>query len=510
MSTRTAATQSDTAGFLLKAEGIAKAFGETRALKRCDLTIRPGSVHAVIGENGSGKSTLVKVLTGVVQPDAGSISLADHPAALRLASPRAARTAGIATTFQEILILEELSVLDNLWLGQDGLFRTHIATGLRRREAPTLLSELLGSTIPDLNARVGDLDLGTRQAIVIARSLLLNPRLLILDEATAALDISVRDRLFTALRRRVALGLSVLFITHKMDEIAALADEVTVLRSGETVASMPIGEVTPARMLELMSGRSEAVTLAPARKGTGSVCLAVKDASLNISAQPFDLEIRSGEILGLAGLEGHGADLFTQILGGIRTPLAGSIEGSDGRALRGQAEFVRERIAYVPRDRKLEGIFAPLSIADNFAMATLDRHTRFGVIDHASMEAVRRPLFERLGVKYGKLKHAVTSLSGGNQQKVILARMLALKPKVLVLNDPTRGVDLATKQDIYTLLAELGAAQISIVIHSTEIEELLALCHRVAVFHDRTLFGTLQDARLTREMLIAGLFGRTP
>lgn len=493
---------------LLKATGLAKTYGETRALKQGDLAIKSGSVQAVIGENGSGKSTLVKLLTGVVQPDAGEITLAGKP--LRLASPRDARAAGIATTFQEVLVLEELSVLDNLWLGQDGLFRFHVAHERKRSEAGALLAELIGDAVPGLDAKVSNVDLGTRQAVVIARSLLLQPRLLILDEATAALDIAVRDRLFAALRRRVAQGLSVLFITHKMDEIAALADEVTVLRSGETVAHLSISDATPARMLELMSGRTETGTAVSERAAKHETRLALRQVSLGLEGRPFDLDIQSGEILGLAGLEGHGADLATQILGGVRPALAGSAATPAGRELYGQAAFVAEGIAYVPRDRKTEGIFAPLSIADNFALTTLPNHTSFGFIDTAKVAAARKPLFDRLGVKFGALTDAITSLSGGNQQKVILVRMLALKPKLLVLNDPTRGVDLATKQDIYKLLAELARSGVAVVIHSTEIEELLALCHRVAIFHDRTLFEILDHAGISREGLIAGLFGRRP
>jgi ABC-type sugar transport system ATPase subunit len=446
-------------------------------------------------------------LTGVVAPDAGSISVAGG-APVRIGSPRVARQLGIATTFQEILVLEELSLLDNLWLGQDDLFRTRISPSRRRDEAIAVLRELLGDGLPDLATRIADLDLGTRQAAVIARSLLLRPRLLILDVAPAALDISVRDRLFATLRRRVSEGLAVLFITHKMDEIAALSDEVTVLRSGETVATLPTGEATPARMLALMSGRTEQLSTPALRSLAPSVALVARAARLAAKARPFDLDARAGEVLGLAGLEGHGADLVAQILGGVRTPLGGRVETAAGIALNGQAEFVRHGIVYVPRDRKREGIFAPLSIADNFAMATLGRHQRFGLIDEASVAATRQPLFARLGVRFGRLGDPITSLSGGNQQKVILARMLALDPRVLVLNDPTRGVDLATKQDIYSLLAEQAAADVSVVIHSTEIEELLTLCHRVAIFHHASLFAVLERGELDRDRLIAGLFGR--
>jgi len=490
---------------LVRIEGVAKAFGETRALRDCNLTVRPGTVHAVIGENGSGKSTLVKILTGVVRPDAGTLRVAGLPA--RFGGPREARAAGIATTFQEILVLEELSLLDNLWLGQDALFRFRIPAARRRDEAASIMHELTGAR-PDLAAKVADLDLGTRQAAVIARSLLLKPRLLILDEATAALDIAVRDRLFTAVRTRVAAGLGVLFITHKMDEIAALADEVTVLRSGESVATLPVAEATPARMLELMSGRAETARMIAGGGTSGGTVLAVRDLRLTAGAPPFALEIAAGEILGLGGLEGHGADRFSQILGGFLAPAAGAVVAPDGTHLPGPAAFVRHGVAYVPRDRKREGIFAPLSIADNFAIATIGRYARGGLIEERRVAAARAPLFARLGVKFGRLADPITSLSGGNQQKVILARMLALRPRVLVLNDPTRGVDLATKQDIYGMLDELAAAGVAVVIHSTEIEELLAVCHRVAVFHAASLYRVVPQAELSREALIAGLFGR--
>jgi ABC-type sugar transport system ATPase subunit len=505
--TAAASLRTGEASPLIRVEGVAKAFGETRALRDGNLVVRPGTVHAIIGENGSGKSTLVKILTGVVQPDAGTLWLDGR--AVRFGKPADARAAGIATTFQEILVLEDLTLLDNLWLGQDRLFRVRIPADRRRAEAEAIMRELTGS-VPDLGARVADLDLGTRQAAVIARSLLLSPRLLILDEATAALDIAVRDRLFAAVRRRVAAGLSVLFITHKMDEIAALADEVTVLRSGETVATLPVAEATPARMLELMSGRTESTRIVSRGEGQGATVLMARDLRLVPAAEPFAIDIPAGGILGLGGLEGHGADPFAEMLGGFRSPAGGAIMLPDGTRLSGPRAFVRHGVVYVPRDRKREGIFAPLSIADNFAIATVGRYARAGLLDDGRAGAAREPLFARLGVKFGRLADPITSLSGGNQQKVILARMLALKPKVLVLNDPTRGVDLATKHDIYGMLDELAAAGVAVVLHSTEIEELLAVCHRVGVFHDSTLFRVFAQDELTREALIAGLFGRTP
>jgi ABC-type sugar transport system ATPase subunit len=490
---------------LLAVRDLRRTFGETVALSGAALTVAPGRVHAIIGENGSGKSSFVKIVSGILAPDAGEI-VVDGSRLDRIASPKAARALGIGTVFQEVLVLEERSLLENLWLGHDGPFR-HRSTVREKEEAATAVLRELTDAVPPLGTPMKAIDLGLRQLCVIARALLQRPRLLILDEATAALDIAARDRLFDAVRRRCRDGMAVLFITHKMDEIQALADEVTVFRSGESVATLAAAEASPARLLQLMSGRRTEAAAGRAARPMGPALVEVARLVLKADAEPIDLTVRAGEILGLAGLEGQGQDPFARTLGGL-LPAHGAIRLAGGRALGARSDFSRAGIAYVPRDRKREGIFAPLSIQDNFAVSTLRRLARMGLLDSGRMQAARTRHLDPLRVKFGRLGDPIATLSGGNQQKVVIARNLALEPRVLVLNDPTRGVDLATKQDIYALLRDLAEKGAAIVLLSTELEELLALADRIAVFRDHALFALLDRRAADREGVIAAMFGQ--
>lgn len=496
---------------VLRAVGLARAYGETRALRSCSLALRVGEVHAVVGENGCGKSTLVKILSGVVKPDAGVIELDGAPS--RIGAPRAARRAGIATVFQEVLIVGPQSVLNNVWLGADGEFRRRIPDARKRAVATTVLQQLVPKP-PPLDVAADSLDLATQQVCVIARALVQRPRVLILDESTSALDVSVRDRLFAALRQLCAQGMAVMFISHRMDEIEAVADRVSVLRSGESVATLDRAEATTSRLLQLMSGQ-EAAGGGFARRprvtpGAPAVLRAVKLAIAS-SGPPIDVEFRAGEIVGVAGLEGHGQEQFIRILAGIDRGATGEIvrvaEGG-GHRVRGQHDAARQGIAYVPRDRKTEGICEPLSILDNFSLPTLGEDTAVGLISERHRRRRFAQYARTLRIRLGSARDAITALSGGNQQKVIIARWLATRPQILVLNDPTRGVDLGTKRDIYRLLTELAASGVAVVMLSTEIEEHIALMDRVLVFRERHLFAELEHAAISRKGLIAAFFGR--
>src|SRR5919197_4039818 len=506
----------------LRATGIAKSFGPTQAVRSASVDVGAGEVLALMGENGSGKSTLVKILAGVHQPDAGIVEMDEER--ISLASPRAALDAGIAAVFQEILVAGSRSVLDNVWLGADGLFRSHVEEGERRRLAEEGLGELLGRTV-DLARPVEDLSLSDRQACCIVRALVRGPRVLLLDEASSALDVAARRHLFEIVRRLASTGAGVVFISHRMDDVEEIADRMVVMRAGETVASLRRGEASRRELLRLMTGderASEEAGETVAGQAPGRELLEVRAVRLRPEGRPIDFTLRAGELVGLAGLEGHGQDAFLQVLRGTGAELV--VHGPAGQATVGSPhDAERAGIAYVPRDRSVDGIFETLSVRDNFALPTLALDTRLGFVRRSSSDRRLRDHVERLRIRLrqrparrranaAELVPAtgdpVAVLSGGTQQKVLIARWLAAGPRVLLLNDPTRGVDLGTKRDIYRLLAELTTEGVGVVMLSTEVDELVELMDRVLVFREHEVFAELPRTALTPGRLVTAFFGQ--
>lgn len=503
-----AATRADDVPALV-AVGIAKTFGPTQALRGCSLDLRPGEVHVLMGENGSGKSTLVKILSGVHRPDTGSIAVSGEHRR-HLATPREAMAAGIATVFQEILVVPQQSVLANLWLGSDGLVRRRQSAQERRTRATDAIGELIAP--PKLDAPIGALNLNDRQAVCIARALVSGPRVLILDEATSALDVTTRDNLFAILHRLRRRGVAILMISHRMDEVEEVADRITVMRSGEKVATVDRGEASARDLVRMMTGADHAPQAAAERRAPSAQRAAIRAAGvrLHADARPIDAEFRPGEIVGLAGLEGHGQDLFLQVLAGV-PPAAGCVVRTidDGeRELHSRAEALRAGVAYVPRDRRDESLLETRSILDNFGIATTRADRRAGLVRRASLQQRFERYAERLRITAGRRTNAITSLSGGNQQKVIIARWMARDPRVLLLNDPTRGVDMGAKADIYRILREAADEGMAVIMLSTELIELIELTDRVLVFRENQLFCELARHELTRTRLVAAYFGK--
>jgi ABC-type sugar transport system ATPase subunit len=495
--------------FLLRVDAIAKAFGPTQAVADATVELLAGEVHAIVGENGSGKSTLVKILAGIHPPDAGTLTLLGHDRR-GFSNPRMALRAGIATVFQEVLVVEARSVLENVWLGHEGLLRSGLSAAYMRERAGTELAQLL-TRPPHLDTPVGALSLSDRQACCLTRALVHDPRVLLLDEATSALDVETRERLFAVLAERTSGGAGVVFISHRMDEIAKIADRITVMRSGRTVATLSQDEAGTERLVALMTGDQPltAGSLAtPEKRRLGPTVLSVENLALAADSPPIQMTVRAGELVGLAGLEGHGQDRFLQLLGAGAPRNAGSID-CGGQPIRSPKDAAAAGIAYVPRERRAESLFESKSILENFALATLSRDARGGLLMSKRTRTRFTQYVERLGLVFGDSGDPITSLSGGNQQKVVMARWLATEPRVLLLNDPTRGIDLRTKRDVYALLRELTNDGMAVVMLSTEVDEHVELMDRVLVFREYGLAAELGRGAFDRTSLVSAFFGAT-
>ncbi|WP_442542678.1 sugar ABC transporter ATP-binding protein [Arthrobacter sp. KN11-1C] len=495
---------------LLDAQSLSKQFGPTVALRDASFELHRGEIHALVGENGSGKSTLVKILSGVHKPDSGSIQVRGTGTAF--ANPGGAQANSVATVFQEVLAIESQSVLENLWLGTGSFFRSGPSAQIRRERATACLAELMDNP-PSLDASVEELELSDRQACAIARALLREPDVLILDEATSALDFDTRTRLFRIVTRLSREGMGVILITHRMDEIDEIGDRITVMRSGETVATLKRGEWSQGELVRLMTGSDHLVQPAARIKNTSDpqenpVVLETSGAVLAHGSAPINVAFRRGEIVGLAGLEGHGQDRFLKLLAG-QQPGGTVTRVEEGRrtAVSTSASAQKLGIAYVPRERRAESIFPWMSILENFALGTPGRDASAGWLSKSRSESRFAPFVESLNIKLGRSSDAITTLSGGNQQKVIIARWLASDPSILLLNDPTRGIDVNAKRDLYALLSTLAEQGMTVVMLSTEVDEHVELMDRVLVFRENELFDEIIADALSPEVLVAAFFG---
>ncbi|MEM9224237.1 MAG: sugar ABC transporter ATP-binding protein [Pseudomonadota bacterium] len=494
-------------------ENVEKRFGETHALAGASLSASLGEIHAIVGENGSGKSTLAKVVAGVIVPDGGHVNvLGIHPK-----NPAEAIAHGITTIFQEIMVAEDLAVWENVFAGSDGLWRKHLSNKEKRRRSADLLARLTKSSV-DVDARVATLPLSVKQWVVIARAILREPKVLVFDESSAALDLDATNRLHGEMRRLRDAGSCVMLVTHRIAELVNIADTATVLRDGKTVGRLSRGEITEDNIISLMSGADQTASSRTREKRVVSTAqkpvLAAKGVRLTPQSSAIDFHVNAGEVVGIAGLDGSGQSEFVRVLACIDKPASGEVSVTDNardtRAIASLKEAEDAGITYVSGDRKREGIFANLSILENFGVALMDRVSgRGGIIDRASIATAYASETKRLGIKFGKVGDKIGTLSGGNQQKVLIARAFARSPRVIVLNDPARGVDIGTKQDLYKHLRDFAANGGAVIYLSSEIEEFFDFADRADVFVDGGLFASFEGEAINEENMLSAMFGRT-
>lgn len=490
---------------LLELKGITKRYGGVCALNEADFACNGGEIHAVLGENGAGKSTLIKTIAGVVQPDAGRILL--DGSEVRLPSPNAARDHGIVCVFQELSLVPDLSVADNIFLARPPLRAGLIDAKVQHERARELLATLgCGDIHP--KERVRDLPLSRRQLVEIAKALSVRPRLLILDEATSALSSEDVERLYQVLFQLRSRGVASLFISHRMHEVQALADTCSVFRNGRHVETFAAGARSDAEVVQLMIGRDVAKSYPPKAppRADAPRAVAVRSLSWEKSLDNIDLEIREGEIAGLGGLDGQGQRELLLALFGVLRGMRGEVE-IGGRPPGRLAPHLCKRpdlgIALVPEDRKTEGLILAMSIRENMSLVNLGALANRGVVRPAAESAAVDEMLDKLRIKVGHVEDAVQTLSGGNQQKVVIAKWLMALPRVLLLNDPTRGIDVGTKQEIYVLLRQLASQGVAILLYSTDYEELIGLADRVFIMYEGRIVRTLTGDSINEHEIVA-------
>jgi len=498
---------------LLQLRGIAKRFLGVTALNGVDFTVRAGEIHALLGENGAGKSTLIKVLTGVHAPDAGTISFAGR--SIAPASPKDAERAGISTVYQELNLIPALSVAENIALGRQPGRCGFVNWRAMRRHAREALARLEMEC--DVDAELGSLSVALQQMVAIARALDLRAKLLVLDEPTASLDEKEVAELFTVMRRLRADGLGIVFVTHFLEQVYAVTDRITVLRNGQLVGEYATAGLPRLALVAKMLGREvkdeagRAATppaTASASKQTTASILAARGLARRGAIQPVDLELRRGEVTGLAGLLGSGRTETARLLFGIDEADAGEIHVNARRCRIGTPrDAVRLGLAFCSENRKAEGILPNLSVRENLIFALQAKRGAWRTLARREQEKLCDHYIAALRIKTADAETPIKNLSGGNQQKVLLARWLATQPEVIILDEPTRGIDVGAKAEIEQLIGKLRADGLAVLFISSEIEEIVRNCARVLVLRDRKLVGEVPAENLTTERLMHVIAG---
>ena len=472
---------------LLSMQNISKAFAGIPALSSASLEVAEGEVHALIGQNGAGKSTMIKVLTGYVSRDAGDITF--DGAAFDARSPQDAQFKGISTIYQEINLVPFRSITENICLGRESRRYGLLDWKAMHEEARSLMARFNVSI--DVRKPLFRFNTATQQMVAIARAIGFKAKLVIMDEPTSSLDEREVNVLFDVIRQLKKSGISVIFVSHKLDELYAVCDRVTIMRDGRTVKTAELNSVSKLELVASMLGRdiaqvAKSATAFGGRKGgIGDVVLAARNLSAGYKVHDVSFNVRSGEIVGLAGLLGAGRTESARLVFGADAKRGGSLElGGKSINPRNPIDAIGQGIGFSSEDRKLEGIIPDMSVAENLTLALMPQLTKAGIVDVDKQRAIVEKFIKRLGVKCRGPDQRIRELSGGNQQKVLLARWLAMNPKLLILDEPTRGIDVGAKGEIQTLIKELADQGLGVLMISSELEEVIEGSDRVFVLRD--------------------------
>jgi rhamnose transport system ATP-binding protein len=486
--------------YVLELKNISKRFGGVEVLHGVSFGLRPGEVHALLGENGAGKSTLIKVITGIHQPDGGEIFLNDK--LVHFDNPLQARLAGIAAIYQELSLCPDLNVAENIFLGrQPTTFGGRIDWRKLYDEAGRLLTSL--GVHLDLKTKARNLSIAQMQSVEIARAFSLNARILIMDEPTSSLTLNEVAELFGLVRRLRSEGTAIIFISHRLEELFEVADRVTVLRDGSYVETRQVKDVTRDELVRLMVGRTISNLFPKQEVEPGEVALKVDHLSCAGIFEDISFEIHKGEILGMAGLVGAGRTDVARTIFGVVPPTGGTIE-VEGRQVEISTpqQAINLGLAYVPEDRQLHGLIPAMDITSNISLPILQKYTRRGwLMDKVEREAAFTAA-QQMEVRANSIWQLARTLSGGNQQKVVLAKWLSTKPRILILDEPTRGIDVGTKAAVHALMSKLAAEGLAILMISSELPEVLGMSDRILVMHEGHMTALFSRAEATQEKII--------
>ena len=485
---------------LLRMENIEKSFPGVRALKGVSLEIRPGEVHALIGENGAGKSTLVKILSGAYKKDAGRIFWQEEE--VEIASTTRATEMGISTIYQELNQMPNLSVAENLFIGRE---RRKARFLLDRKRTLMEAERFVRDVGLDVDVRMlcKDLSIAQRQMVEVAKALSVNAKLIIMDEPTSSLTDRETDILMGLIRRLRGAGVSIVYISHKLNEISEISDRITVLRDGEYAGTLETKDSTQDMLIQKMVGRALTDIFPKREVAIGDAVLRVKRLSAGRAVRDVSFEVRAGEILGFAGLVGAGRSETMRAVFGVDRMDAGEIEIA-GRRLRRHAptDAIRAGLGFVPEDRKLQGLILGMAVRENTTLASMKNARINGMVSRRREIEITRRYVERLDIRTPGVEQRAVNLSGGNQQKVVIAKWLATNPKVLILDEPTRGIDVGAKKEIHTLMGELTAQGVAVVMISSELPEILGMSDRIMVMHEGRIRGELSRGEATQQKIM--------